>query len=77
MHYQLYQNKLAVKDYKAAIALDSMVGTYYANLALALNDQGLKSEACESIRKATDLGTAVDNYDQLKKIKNYCHQQNL
>ncbi|MBC5774990.1 tetratricopeptide repeat protein [Pontibacter sp. KCTC 32443] len=77
LHYQLYQNKLAIRDYKAAIALDSTEGTYYANLALAQNDQGLISEACVSVQKATVLGTDVDNYDQLKKIINNCHQQKL
>lgn len=77
LHYQLYQNELAIRDYKTAIALDSRDGTFYANLALAQNDQGLESEACESVRKATELGTDVNSYDQLKRIKNYCHQQDL
>jgi len=75
LYYQLSKNNMAARDYKSAIALDSTQGIYYANLALALNKQGFKPDACDSIRKAEKLNVKVDDYSQLKVLKNYCNQQ--
>lgn len=69
-HFKLKENDKAIVDFKKAILIDSTQYVSYTNIALAYYNKRMFEESCEAIKKAEKLGIEIDNFKELKRIKN-------